>query len=103
MRFLCWNMNYHIEHHMYPMVPFHQLPALHERGKHVLPQSDPSYTMALIRTLKAVYRQMWDPRYCDKPVLPGLRIGVAWTSAGPPAPQIEPRGRFWPEMQISTS
>jgi fatty acid desaturase len=30
MRFLAWNMPYHIEHHVYPMVPFHKLPALHE-------------------------------------------------------------------------
>lgn len=29
-RFLAWNMPYHIEHHVYPMVPFHKLPALHE-------------------------------------------------------------------------
>jgi fatty acid desaturase len=29
-RFLYWNMNYHLEHHMFPMVPFHSLPALHE-------------------------------------------------------------------------
>ena len=28
-RFLAWNMPYHIEHHVYPMVPFHKLPALH--------------------------------------------------------------------------
>ena len=27
---LLWaNINYHVEHHMYPRVPFHQLPALH--------------------------------------------------------------------------
>jgi fatty acid desaturase len=26
--FLYWNMNYHIEHHLYPGVPFHQLPEL---------------------------------------------------------------------------
>ena len=25
-----WNMNYHAEHHLSPMVPFHALPALHE-------------------------------------------------------------------------
>lgn len=25
-----WNMNYHAEHHISPMVPFHTLPALHE-------------------------------------------------------------------------
>jgi fatty acid desaturase len=29
MRFLAWNMPYHTEHHVYPAVPFHQLPALH--------------------------------------------------------------------------
>jgi fatty acid desaturase len=28
-RFLAWNMPYHVEHHSYPAVPFHQLPALH--------------------------------------------------------------------------
>ena len=27
-RFLYWNMNYHIEHHMFPMVPFHALERL---------------------------------------------------------------------------
>lgn len=27
-RFLCWNMNYHAEHHYAPSVPFHALPAL---------------------------------------------------------------------------
>ena len=25
-RFIYWNMNYHIEHHMFPMVPYHALP-----------------------------------------------------------------------------
>lgn len=35
-RFLAWNMPYHIEHHSLPQVPFHQLPALHDamRGHH---------------------------------------------------------------------
>ena len=28
-RRLAWNMPYHAEHHAYPAVPFHQLPALH--------------------------------------------------------------------------
>jgi fatty acid desaturase len=28
-RFLAWNMPYHVEHHTYPAVPFHHLPALH--------------------------------------------------------------------------
>ncbi len=29
LRFLAWNMPYHVEHHVYPAVPFHHLPALH--------------------------------------------------------------------------
>ena len=29
-RRLAWNMPYHVEHHRYPGVPFHRLPALHE-------------------------------------------------------------------------
>lgn len=28
-RFLAWNMPYHVEHHVMPGVPFHQLPVLH--------------------------------------------------------------------------
>ncbi len=29
-RFLAWNMPYHVEHHVMPNVPFHRLPELHE-------------------------------------------------------------------------
>jgi fatty acid desaturase len=36
-RFIYWNMNYHIEHHMFPMVPYHALPRLHEMIKNDLP------------------------------------------------------------------
>ncbi|MCY4136894.1 MAG: fatty acid desaturase [Rhodobacteraceae bacterium] len=31
MRFLCWNMNYHAEHHYASSVPFHALPELHRK------------------------------------------------------------------------
>lgn len=40
LRFLCWNMNYHAEHHYAASVPFHALPKLHEKLKnyvHVQP------------------------------------------------------------------
>ena len=33
-RFIYWNMNYHTEHHMFPMVPYHALPRMHEAVKH---------------------------------------------------------------------
>eukprot|EP00396_MALV-II-16_sp_LP-1_P000419 gene419-347_t len=29
-RFLMWNMNFHAEHHLYPAVPWYNLPRLHE-------------------------------------------------------------------------
>ncbi len=41
LRFLCWNMNYHAEHHYASSVPFHALPRLHEKLKgyiHVEPR-----------------------------------------------------------------
>ena len=40
-RFIYWNMNYHVEHHMFPMVPYHALPKLHEMIKHDLPGAQP--------------------------------------------------------------
>jgi fatty acid desaturase len=40
-RLLMWNMSFHAEHHMFPAVPFHRLPALHDqigdRFAHVAP------------------------------------------------------------------
>ena len=33
LRFLCWNMNYHAEHHYVSSAPFHALPRLHEKLK----------------------------------------------------------------------
>jgi len=35
-QFLCWNMNYHAEHHYASSVPFHALPRLHETLKTVI-------------------------------------------------------------------
>ncbi len=29
MRWVCWNMSFHVEHHAYPAIPFHQLPDAH--------------------------------------------------------------------------
>jgi fatty acid desaturase len=50
-RFIYWNMNYHVEHHMFPMVPYHRLPELHARIRHDLPEPSPS--------IWAAYREMW--------------------------------------------
>ena len=37
-RFLYWNMNYHLEHHMFPLVPYYNLPKLHELVKKYCPK-----------------------------------------------------------------
>ena len=51
-RFLAWNMPFHIEHHVWPQVPFHHLPALHDRLKAHLGVTAPGY-IALSRVYLA--------------------------------------------------
>ena len=38
-----WNMNYHAEHHAWPGVPWHQLPAVHEQVQAALDHNVESY------------------------------------------------------------
>ena len=69
-RFLYWNMNYHIEHHMYPMVPYFNLPALHEEIKRDCPPATPSFTAALKEVAAALWKQRKDPDYLIERHLP---------------------------------
>lgn len=69
-RFLYWNMNYHVEHHMFPMVPYHALPALHEAIKAECPPAYPSLLAAYREIIPAVLRQRRDPDYHVIRVLP---------------------------------
>jgi len=57
-RFIYWNMNYHIEHHMFPMVPYHALPRLHEMIKNDLPEPSPSIWACYKEMLPIWARQM---------------------------------------------
>ena len=43
LRFLMWNMPFHAEHHLYASIPFHALPAAHERLKSHFAKVDPGY------------------------------------------------------------
>ena len=45
-RLLMWNMPYHTEHHLYPSIPFHQLPRAHVEIKEKLIHLAPSYIAA---------------------------------------------------------
>ena len=64
MRFLYWNMNYHIEHHMFPMVPYHALPALHEEVKAYCPPPYSSIYTAYREIVPALLRQVREPGWC---------------------------------------
>jgi fatty acid desaturase len=45
-RLLMWNMPFHAEHHLYPTVPFHQLPAVHAKVRQHLRHVAASYPAA---------------------------------------------------------
>ena len=69
-RFLYWNMNYHVEHHMFPMVPYHQLPALHARIKDDLPPPNTSIADGFRQMWPALVRQLRYEDYFIKRELP---------------------------------
>jgi fatty acid desaturase len=55
--FLYMNMNHHVEHHLYPQVPFYSLPQLHQEIKHQLPEPDPGFWRTNIEALSVVIRR----------------------------------------------
>jgi MocE subfamily Rieske [2Fe-2S] domain protein len=69
-RYLYWNMNYHVEHHMYPLVPYHALPKLHAAVKDDCATPYPSLFNAWREIVPAVLRQVKDPAYHVKRQLP---------------------------------
>lgn len=73
-RFIYLNMNYHLEHHMFTMVPYYNLPKLHALIQHDLPAPDPSIPAAFRRLLPVLIRQL---RYQDAVVVPVLPDGAA--------------------------
>ncbi|SEO87958.1 fatty acid desaturase family protein [Paenibacillus sp. OV219] len=85
-RFLYWNMNYHTEHHMFPMVPFHALPKLHEEMKHDCPEARPSLWAALREVISALRKQMNDPAYVVVKPLPSTALPYRY---GPDLDELE--------------
>ena len=66
-----FNMNYHIEHHMFPMVPFHALPRLHERVDPCLPRTYCGLRDAFREIVPTLIRQSRDANYFVLRELPG--------------------------------
>ena len=69
-RFLYLNMNYHVEHHMFPMVPYHALPKLHAEVARDLPTPYPSLFAAYREIVPTLLRQMREPGYYVRRELP---------------------------------
>ena len=45
-RLVMWNMSFHTEHHLYPSIPFHQLPDAHQKLREKLTHLAPNYVAA---------------------------------------------------------
>ena len=69
-RYLYWNMGYHVEHHMFPLVPYHALPKLHELVKADMPAPYHGLREAYREIIPAWVAQSKDPDYYIKRALP---------------------------------
>ncbi len=59
MRRLAWNMPFHTAHHVYPGVPFHALPEVHERIRDSVRYEAPGY----IAVQREIVRNKWGQIY----------------------------------------
>ena len=70
LRFIYWNMNYHVEHHMFPMVPYHRLAELHEELKPYSTKPYASTFAAYAEIIPALIRQIREPGWYIRRELP---------------------------------
>ena len=94
-RYLYWNMNYHVEHHMFPLVPYHALPKLHAAVKDDMPEPYPGLLAAYREIIPAILRQARDPAYHVKRRLPEFKA----RHVAPARPSAAtPNGEGWIEV-----
>ena len=68
--FYYWNMQYHVEHHMFPAVPFYNLPKLRKVIEHDLPPAPHGLRATWKHILEIHRQQRTDPNYAYIPSLP---------------------------------
>jgi fatty acid desaturase/nitrite reductase/ring-hydroxylating ferredoxin subunit len=79
LRFLYLNMNYHLEHHLFPTVPYHALPALHREVAGHLPAPNTSVLDAYREIVDALRHQRHDPTWeIPGRVIPDGPAASAW-------------------------
>ena len=69
-RFFYWEMNYHVEHHMFPMVPYHALGKLHKELKADMPKAYDGLWDAYREIIPTIVREVKDPTYFVRRELP---------------------------------
>jgi fatty acid desaturase len=70
-RFSYWEMNYHVEHHMFPMAPYHALAKLHQELKADMPKAYNGVWEAYREIIPTLFRQRKDLTYFVRRPLPG--------------------------------
>lgn len=83
-RFNMWNMNYHAVHHLYPSIPFHQLPAVHK----VLQENGPvPHFTRISPSAFDMHKQLltrWIPHYQNRLAEKGIAgVEVDWIPCSP--------------------
>ncbi|WP_164750557.1 MULTISPECIES: fatty acid desaturase [unclassified Mesorhizobium] len=79
--FLYANLNYHIEHHIHPLIPYYNLPVLNRMIKDELPHTYQSLWECMTEVLPAMWRQAFEVEYFVRRELPSS--AQHRTSGGP--------------------
>jgi fatty acid desaturase len=69
-RYLYWEMNYHVEHHMFPTVPYHALGQLHQELKSDMPRPYHGLREAYREIIPTLLKQIRNPSYHARRELP---------------------------------
>ena len=88
-RFLYWNMNYHVEHHLFPLVPYHALPRLHDATKAYCPPPYTSFWAAFREIVPTLLRQKNDPSWFARRPLPLVASDAAPTARAAAAATVQ--------------
>jgi MocE subfamily Rieske [2Fe-2S] domain protein len=99
-RYFYWNMNYHVEHHMFPLVPYHALPRLHAVVKDDCPTPYAGISAAWREIVSALFRQMKDPSYHVRRQLPPPKTRIREAII---ASKAEADAQGWIEICTATS
>jgi len=79
--FIYWNMQYHVEHHMFPAIPFYNLPALRKEIEQDLPPVQHGLLAVWREIIPVVKRQWKEPGYYYVPEIPGAGLPRTQTVA----------------------